>query len=78
MRLLNDDTDTALARLTLLLTREEASELRDTLEAILADDSRHEHVPSGDYAKEITVAVYDTANVERFNARCQRLIREDT
>ena len=77
MRLLNEDTDTSFSRLTLLLTKSEASELKDTLESILRSPSRHEHVPSEDYEKEITVAIYDEANVSAFNERCQHLIRAD-
>ena len=77
MRLLNEDTDTAFSRLTLLLTRAEASELRDTLECILSSNHHHEHVSSDDFAKEITVTIYDSGNPESFNLRTQRLIKED-
>lgn len=77
MRLLNEDADTSFSRLTLLLTKAEASELLDTLESILRSPSGHEHVPSEDYGKEITVAIYDEAHVSAFNERCQRLIRTD-
>ena len=74
MRLLDEDNDTAIHRLTMLLTRAEASELRDALDAILADASRHEHVPDRGFEREITVAVYDPADVSPFNERSQRLI----
>jgi hypothetical protein len=77
MRLLNEDADTSFSRLTLLLTKAEASELRDTLESILRSPSAHDHVPSEDYEKEITVAIYDEPNVSAFNERCRRLIRTD-
>ncbi len=79
MRLLNEDTDTALSRLTLLLTRAEASELRDSLEVILKSNgkARHEHVPSEDFQKELTLSIYDEADIRGFSARAQKLIRED-
>ena len=77
MRLLNEDTDTAFSRLTLLLTRAEASELRDSLESILASEHRHEHVANDDYTKEISVALYDSTNPDSFNVRTRRLIEED-
>lgn len=77
MRFLNNDTDTAFSRLTLLLTKAEASELRDALELLLQSPHRHEHVPSEDYEKEIIVAIYEEANVGAFNERMQQLIRED-
>jgi hypothetical protein len=47
-----------IPRVYLWLTRAEASELRDTLDQMMADESleRHEHVSSADYQTEITVA----------------------
>ncbi len=43
-------------RLEMSLGRSEAQEMRDTLEILLASESgRHEHVPSSDYQKEITL-----------------------
>ncbi len=46
----------------LYLKPSEAKELRDSLEAILSDQTpgRHEHVPSEDYQREITVLISDT------------------
>jgi len=77
MRLLNEDTEASFSRLTLLLTRAEASELRDSLESILQTGAGHQHIPSEDDKKEITVAIYDDSDIGRFNERSQRLIRED-
>ncbi len=79
MRLLNEDTDSAFSRLTLLLTKAEASELRDSLEAILNSDAvaRHEHVPSEDFQKEVTISIYDESDISRFHERAQELIRAD-
>ena len=79
MRLLNEDTDSVLSRITLLLTKAEASELRDSLGAILTSDAvaRHEHVPSEDFQKEITISIYDESDISSFHERAQGLIRED-
>jgi hypothetical protein len=45
-----------LSHLGLGLTEAEARELRDTLDSLLADpSSRHEHVASFDFQREITV-----------------------
>jgi len=43
------------------LTRSEADELRDAIEAILSSPAgtRHEHVPSEDYQREITVILQE-------------------
>lgn len=78
MRILDEQRDCSVAKATILLTRGEAEELRDSLESILANAvGNHAHAPSEDFQKEITVAVYDENIIDTFNERCQRLIRED-
>jgi len=44
-------------KVVLQLTINEATELRDSLDALLSDRNanRHEHITSGDFEKEITV-----------------------
>lgn len=46
-------------RVVIHLKRTEASELRDALDAILNEGNpgRHEHVPSSDFQREITVLI---------------------
>ena len=46
----------------LWLTRSEAQELRDALNDLLANGGPewHAHVPSGDFALEVTIAMDDT------------------
>ena len=68
----------SLHHVLLCLTQAEAKELRDSLEAILAGTpNRHEHVPSDDYSKEITVCIYDISNLGHFDERSRRLIAAD-
>lgn len=75
MRLLDQNADRTVQRLLVLLTKAEASELRDSLELLLADSiGRHEHVPSEDYRKEITIAIYDLSSLETFDNRSRTLI----
>ena len=79
MRILDEDADKAINRVTLYLTSSEAAELRDSLEGLLtgAADS-HAHVSNQDYSKEVTVCVYDpAADLGAFNQRSRRLIQED-
>jgi hypothetical protein len=79
MRILDEQRDQGVSRSTILLTRAEAGELRDSIEAILkGDEGNHAHIPSEDFQKEITVALYDETNISTFNERCQRLIKEDS
>jgi hypothetical protein len=77
MRILDEGSDRPLSRITIYLRREEARELRACLEAVLADETRHEHVSSKDYEKEITVCVYSDSALDGFSDRSKRLISED-
>lgn len=78
MRILDEQRDCSVARVTILLTRAEAEELRDALESVLANwRGNHAHVPSEDWQKEITVALYDVNTIDTFHERYQRLILED-
>ena len=79
MRILDEQTDKSLSKVTLYLMRSEAAELKDSLHSILEEDSpaRHEHISSKDCLKELTVCLYDMASPEHFNERSKRLIRDD-
>ena len=59
MYLIDENTNRTLERITLLLNRSEAMELRDSIHTILNENSHHEHVSNGEYNKEITVSLYD-------------------
>ncbi len=80
MRILDEDSDEAVQKVTLYLTRAEAKELRDSLDGLLAlgHPGRHEHVPDETFSKEITVCLYDSGDVAAFNARSRKLILEDS
>lgn len=78
MRILDEERDHSVDRATLLLTRIEAQELMDSLQSLLANGKgQHAHVPSEDYQKEMTVAIYDPSRTDGFNLRCQKLIRDN-
>ena len=78
MRLLDEDIDRACSRVTIYLTHQEAVELRDSLEALVAGPSGgHEHVSDADYKKEITVCLYDSVELSEFSDRSRRLIELD-
>ncbi|CAI4033143.1 hypothetical protein DNFV4_03576 [Nitrospira tepida] len=78
MRLLDQRGDRKLDSVTIYLTADEARELRNDLDRLLANPQEHHaHVMSEDYRKEITVSIYDEANLEGFDARSKKLIRED-
>ena len=78
MRILDEDVARSVSHVTLFLTKEEALELRSALDAVMQDTSRHEHISSSDYEKQITVCVYTASTCDGFSERSQRLIRDDS
>jgi hypothetical protein len=79
MRMLDENRDNSVDQATLLLTRSEAQELLDSLQSLLAKgQGQHAHVPSEDYQKELTIAIYEPGRVDGFNERCKKLIQDNT
>jgi len=79
MRILDEDNDKALKNLMILLTIEEAAELRDDLERMLQknDSNEHTHINDMEFNHEITVVVYNNRKIDCFNERTKRLILND-
>ena len=79
MRILNQDKDESIKNLLILLTPEEASELRDDLEQLLSQNlsQNHAHISDYDFQREITIAIYKSDNCHFFDDRTKRLISED-
>jgi hypothetical protein len=76
--MLDEDRNLAVNRLTLLLTRAEMAELRDSAAGLLAHpEHQHSHVPSEDYQKEVTLVVYDPNDLSGLHERCRRVILKD-
>lgn len=79
MRILDEDSKKALTAVTLYLTKPEAEELKDSIEALLSDPARqHEHVSDAEYKTEVTVCIYDPANLEQLDKRSQVIINDGT
>jgi hypothetical protein len=64
MRIENMSTKEEWDRVVIHLARPEAVELKDAIEALLSsrDGARHEHIPSLDFQKEITVVLSEEGN----------------
>lgn len=78
MRILDDESDKKLDNISIFLTKEEAVQLRGYLNQLLNNPKlQHSHLSSGDYQKEITICLYDEKNLENFNQRSVKLIKED-
>jgi len=60
------------------LTASKASELRDSLEALLTNIGvHHSHVSNSDYTKALTVSIYDRQPIDSYDERAKRLILQD-
>ena len=59
MKIENAITKEQMDKVVLWLSRNEAAELRDSLDALLKNQNiaRHEHVASGDFEREVTVII---------------------
>jgi hypothetical protein len=79
MRILNQDNDKALKNIMILLTPEEASEMRGDLEKMLqeSDANNHTHISDILYKHEMTVAIYNEGEANLFNERTKKLILMD-
>jgi hypothetical protein len=79
MRILDQDSDKATSNVLLLLTSQEASELRDELERLLQSghDEDHGHIDDRDYEHEITIVLYTDDKTSKFNERVKKLINQD-
>jgi hypothetical protein len=79
MRILNEDSNKSMKNALLLLTVQEASELRDDLERLISQKifNDHSHINDTDYEHELTIALYNPDNIEEFNERTKKLISHD-
>jgi len=79
MRILNNENEGPLKDITLFLTKEEATELKDDLEKLIKNIGNNEHVHINDkeYVRELTVTLYNPNNLNHFDERSKKLILED-
>jgi hypothetical protein len=81
MRIFHRDTDQTFKDIELFLTKEEAEDMIDGLQALLKNpDFHHIHldrISEKDNFKQITIAVYYGDNIHTFDLRSRKLILED-
>jgi hypothetical protein len=79
MRILDQIDDKSLKDVLLLLTPDEAKELRDELERLILNKkvNDHGHINDINYSKEITISLYQDNLIGGFNKRIQKLITDD-
>lgn len=82
MRILDNETDKALNDVIILLTKDEAKYMMDTIEQLLSEGKfDHGHVLDlTDHVNEIAIALYDEKNMEHnmhYTPRVIELIKND-
>ena len=78
MKILDSEKKEKLKNIILYLTKEEAIELRDSIEELIESDShQHTHIPSEDYKNEITVCIYNIKNLKGFDEDSKRIILDN-
>ncbi len=84
MRILDDDRDSIIYSVTLMLTVNEAKALRDSVDKILArgNSGDLQYVDDDEFKHQIALAIYENDPgspyyFDRFSERTQKLILED-
>ena len=79
MRLLDQSSEKALQSVTVYLTKDEAEELRDSVQSLLEQPTfqAHHHVYSKDFKRELTICIYSEGDLAGFDERSKRLIAND-
>lgn len=79
MRIYDQENDKTLQDLILCLTKNEAIELRDSINAMLKNKNfdRHEHIDDEEFCHELSIMIYDMDNLTNINERLIRVIKED-
>lgn len=80
MRIYDEDNENVIKNVSIFLTIDEAKEMSDSLDGLLKaykNNADHTHINDETYQHEITISLYDEANLKGFNERAKKLIRED-
>ncbi len=78
MKILDDEGNRPLKRVSLFLTRDETISLLKQLEGLISKHRRHHvHVEDENFEREITIAIYTESNISKFDERSRRLIEKD-
>lgn len=80
MRILNLDTDKTIDNVLILLTYQEACEVKDDLERLVSSNQQmnHSHISDAELKREITFSIYNKENMDKYQERIKRLIIQET
>ena len=77
MRIIDEKNRKTLSSILIMLTTQEAKELRDYLEDLNPDVGDHLHVSDINYKREITIAIYTDKNMHFFSEEIRNIIALD-
>jgi hypothetical protein len=80
MRIYDEDNQKVINNVSIFLTVDEAQEIWDSLEDLLnkfQNDADHAHINDADYSHEITFCLYNENNLNSFNTRAKKIIRDN-
>ncbi len=79
MYILDEEANKKINLITIILNKKEMKQLLGYAKKLLdaPQSSEHYHLSSDDYQKEITICLFDSGNLEQFNPRIQKLIKDD-
>ena len=77
MRILNNHEDKSIKDILILLTPNEANELKGKILKLTDEKGDHFHINDHTYEREITIAIYTPDNLDSFNPRVKDLIIKD-
>ena len=78
MRFLNQENGQSMKDILLLMTYQEACEIRDDLEKLIVSKKMndHSHICDVEYTHELTLSIYDKKNLEGYQENIKKLILE--
>lgn len=78
MRFLNQENGQSMNDILLLMTYQEACEIRDDLEKLILSKkvNDHSHISDAEYRHELTLSIYDEKNLEGYQDNIKKLILE--
>ncbi len=79
MRIFNINKNESIDEVLLLLTKDEASELRDELDRLLNSeiDVDHGHISEDSFDREITISIYNSNRIKYYHPDIKKLFRDE-
>lgn len=78
MRFINQENGQSMKNILLLMTYQEACEIRDDLERLIVSKNMndHSHINDAEFKQELTLSIYDESYLEGYQDDIKKLIQE--